>query len=289
MGKRSASWCFTDNENKEEIWGSISCQYIVYGREVAPTTGQKHLQGYIKFPIVKSFKQVKQLHDSAHWEPCKSGPASITYCKKDGDFYERGEVPTPGKRTDLADVYETIKTGASYADVLDAHPSAAIQYSQGIIRAIHAQIAHRSQDTIPEVHWFHGPTASGKSRTAFEQAGPDAYVWCATGKFWEGYTGQTHVIFDDFRPEQMSFSLLLRVLDRYRFTVETKGSSCPLAATHFWITTPLSPDATYTATNHNTGATWERENIAQLVRRCSEIRDFGTLSWVPGTIARQST
>jgi len=283
MAKRSRTWCFTDNECKEEIWNAMECKYVVYGREVAPSTGQAHLQGFIQFANDMSFKRVKELHSTAHWEVARSADASEIYCKKDGDFVERGTRPGKGqgKRTDLEQVYEAIKEGASFREVLEIHPAAAIQYSRGIQQAIAAQIDHRSQDITPEVHWYYGLPGTGKSRAAFAEAGEDAYVWCATGKFWEGYTGQTKVILDDFRPADMPFAVLLRVIDRYRYTVETKGASCPLAATQFWITTPLSPTDTYTGTNHVTGETWEKENIKQLTRRVSDVRSFAHPLHVP--------
>lgn len=283
MARRSRSWFFTDNECKEEIWDQLPCRYILYGRERGSETQHAHLQGYVIFDRDTSFKQVKAMHDGAHWEATRSLEAADKYCKKEGDWKERGLKPQAGqgKRNDLETVYAAIKEGASYRDILEVAPAAAIQYSRGIQQAIAAQVEHRSQDVAPEVHWYYGPPGTGKSRTAFAEAGEDAYVWCATGKFWEGYTGQTRVILDDFRPSNMPFAILLRVLDRYRFTVETKGASCPLAATQFWITTPLSPTDTYSGTNHFTGETYETENIKQLIRRITDLRSFAHPLHVP--------
>ena len=270
---RFRSWCFTDNENKESVWDSLECQYVLYGREVA-STGQNHLQGVVTFAREKTLVAVKKLHPGCHWEPTISMPASITYCKKENNFVERGVPLAQGKRTDLDAVVALVKEGATLKRVAEEHPESIIRYGQGIQKLINLRIEHRLQDVVPEVHWFYGPTATGKSQTAFMEAGLDAYVHCSTGKFWEGYSGQTNVIFDDFRPDQVPFAILLRVLDRYRMTVETKGSSCPLAATKFWITTPNDVATTYTKTNHKDGSTWETENIQQLQRRVTE-RRFG--------------
>lgn len=274
MSKRCRTWCFTDNECKEAVWDSIDCQYVLYGRETAPTTGQRHLQGIVTFGAVRSLAQVKKLHPTAHLEPAISVPASIAYCKKDGDFVERGVPLAQGHRSDLDAVIAMVNEGATLKSIAEVHPGAIVRYHQGIAKLISLKVDHRSQDVTPQVFWFHGPSASGKSRAAFEEAGPDAYVYCKTGKFWEGYCGQTNVIFDDFRPDQMPFAILLSVLDRYRMQVEVKGGSCPLAATKFWITTPDDVATTYTRTNHVTGGTWETENITQLQRRVVE-RRFG--------------
>lgn len=278
---RHRSWCFTDNECLADVWASAPCKYIVYGVETAPTTGQRHFQGFIMFQHAKSFAAVKLVHPRCHWEVARNVRASIEYSKKDGVVTERGTPPAQGKRTDFEDVYELIKDGGSYEDILEVNPGIAIKNVQGVKAAIASQVQHRSQDVAPQVHWFWGPTGSGKSREAFLQAGEDAYVWCSTGKFWEGYMGQKNVIMDDFRPDQINFALLLKILDRYRMTVEVKGGSCKLAATNFWITTPQDPRSTYTGRNHITGQTWERENIDQLVRRCTEVRQFGAVQLYP--------
>lgn len=49
---RSYAWCFTlNNYTDEEIrrLESLECERLVVGKEVAPTTGTPHLQGYIRF------------------------------------------------------------------------------------------------------------------------------------------------------------------------------------------------------------------------------------------------
>jgi len=288
LPSRSRNYAFTDNTNDTAFWDAVDCKYVVYGKEVAPTTGQPHLQGTIVFEHAKSVSAVRQLFPQAHWEICRSVHASIKYCKKEGDFTERGSPPSQGKRTDFHDVYDSIREdNATYEDILELNPRIAIQYTQGFKSAINIQVKHRSQDVVPEVHWFYGPTASGKSRQAFLEAGENAYVVPTTGRFWDLYSGETEVIFDDFRVGQIDFALLLKILDRYRMSVEVKGSSVKLAATKFWITTPLDPVNTYTKHNHNTGQDYINENINQLVRRCTDIRRFGPLPEYPIFINEQ--
>ena len=51
--------------------GGIKCVYNVFGEEVAPTTGTKHLQGFICFSDAKTMSAVKKVMgvDSIHLEP----------------------------------------------------------------------------------------------------------------------------------------------------------------------------------------------------------------------------
>jgi len=107
-----------------------------------------------------------------------------------------------------------------------------------------------------QVYW--GRTGSGKSRRAWEEAGLDAYSKDPNTKFWCGYSGQTNVVIDEFRG-RIDVSHLLRWLDRYPVSVEIKGSSVPLSATSYWITSNLDPRQWF--------PDLDPETLAALIRR----------------------
>jgi len=60
------------------------------------------------------------ISDTAHREmiPATCEEASIRYCKKDGNFFEAGNVPTrePGTRTDLKKLIENNATLGALMD-----------------------------------------------------------------------------------------------------------------------------------------------------------------------------
>uniref|UniRef100_UPI0040488E22 hypothetical protein n=1 Tax=Shewanella sp. TaxID=50422 RepID=UPI0040488E22 len=60
------------------------------------------------------------------------------------------------------------------------------------------------------------------------------------------------------------FHVLLRLLDRYPYQVETKGGSRQLLAETMIITCPFMPEEMYNG----------REDIKQLLRRIDEIKLF---------------
>lgn len=91
---------------------------------------------------------------------------------------------------------------------------------------------------------YWGPTGTGKSHRAWEEAGPDAYPKNARTKFWDGYRGHSHAVVDEFRGA-IDVGNLLTWLDRYPVSVEIKGSAVPLQVTHFWICSNLSPENWY--------------------------------------------
>lgn len=109
---RTTSYVFTHNNYSAatlEHYGSIasdeSCVYLVYGKEVAPTTGTPHLQGYVQFSVRKRINVVRRLFPGAHLELARGTPEQCrNYCIKDGDFTEFGDFDScvsQGKRTDI--------------------------------------------------------------------------------------------------------------------------------------------------------------------------------------------
>lgn len=92
------------------------------------------------------------------------------------------------------------------------------------------------------VYW--GRTGAGKSRRAWEEAGFQAYPKDPRTKFWDGYQGQEHVVFDEFRGD-IAINHILRWIDRYPVIVETKGSATVLKATKFWFTSNICPRQWY--------------------------------------------
>jgi RNA helicase. len=100
------------------------------------------------------------------------------------------------------------------------------------------------QAVVRNAFVFWGVTGTGKSRRAWEEGGVGAYSKDPRTKFWCGYQGETAVIIDEFRGG-IDIAHLLRWLDRYPIRVETKGSSRPLCAVTYWITSNLSPAQWY--------------------------------------------
>lgn len=126
---------------------------------------------------------------------------------------------------------------------------------------------------------FWGPTGTGKSHKAWAEAGLDAYPKAPTTKFWDGYQGQENVVIDEFFG-QIEISHMLRWLDRYPVTIETKGSGTVLKATKIWITSNINPRDWYPqASAEQQAALRRRLQIVHwpLVRKVSEVVDLTTI------------
>lgn len=111
VSPRSSRWCFTiPNWTAEDVarLDAVEVTYMVYGREVAPTTGMRHLQGFVIFPHARRLTGILAEVVRGHWEITRGTSAQARdYAKKDGDFTERGNFPDrQGRRTDLERIIE---------------------------------------------------------------------------------------------------------------------------------------------------------------------------------------
>lgn len=263
--RQASRFCFTLNnftDVDEERLRTLECKYIVYGREVAPSTGTKHLQGMVIFARSRRFgSAVAAIGGGAHLEIVRDAVASQAYCKKDGDFYERGEFSTPGKRTDTKAIKDAVLGGRLVVDLLDhedMNPQT-LRYAEGLQKYITPPTLVRT------IRWYWGPSGAGKTSSALAEAQEAGGSICLLSGnlrvFLNGYAGQVNVIIDDFRGDSIELKELLTLLDRYPKTVNVKGSSVPWMAQRIWITCPNHPkDVWYGAAS----------DAGQLMRRIIE-------------------
>lgn len=271
MSGRFRNWCFTLNNYTEEDESFIrhleynkQVKYLIVGKEKGEQ-GTPHLQGFIVYHNVKKFNEVKKfLGERYHIEQCQGSiEQNIAYCSKDDEYIELGERPKKkGARTDIEKVKEQIKNHVPIDEVINS----ATSYQS----ARHAELLFKYQSQPkPQkrtIKWYYGPTGTGKTRQAIEESEDNYYITMNTLKWWDGYTGQKYIIVDDFRKDFCTFHELLRILDRYPYRVNIKGSSLWLQPTteYIIITSAYHPKDVY-----NT-----REDVEQLLRRIDKIEEF---------------
>lgn len=267
MSKKQRDFAFTCNNYQAEhleLCDTTDCQYIIYGKETAPTTGTPHLQGYVYFhsPRTESSVRKEWIGFSIEHRYKGSTPAqAAAYCKKSGNFVERGELPKQGRRSDLDEIKDIIQETNSMREVVTVAKSL-----QSVRMAeIYLKYHEKPRNWECKVEWYYGVSGSGKTRTAFEKfKDQDYYVAMTTGKWFEGYDAQPCVIIDDIRNDFMSYSEFLKLIDRYEFRVQTKGGSRQFLAKHIIITSPYHPKYLWDTS----------ESKTQLLRRISDIREF---------------
>lgn len=265
MTQRSRGWILTVNnwtdEQVEKLKG-MDTSYIIIGSETAPTTGTRHLQVYLHFENPRSFKSIQKSMPNC-WIGKADGSAEKNklYCSKEEVLYENGNVPKPGKRSDLDKAREIVKSGGGMKQVVEECNS----YQSVRMAECWLKYNEPGRDWQPEVLWFWGKSGSGKTKKARELC-RDPWISGRNLRWWDGYDAHEDVIVDDFRKDFCTFHELLRILDRYPYRVEVKGGSRQLLAKRIIITAPEKPEDVYDT----------REDLAQLIRRINSIVHFDT-------------
>jgi len=101
-GKKDRSevkrWCYT-HFNLEALptpcIPDADCQYRIEGKEVCPTSGRDHIQGFVILVKACRWTAFKKLYPLiSDFRKAKGNPfQNFTYCSKDGDFTEFGPRP----------------------------------------------------------------------------------------------------------------------------------------------------------------------------------------------------
>lgn len=224
----------------------VGC-YLVFGYEVAPTTGTPHLQGFVYFVNKKAFSSVlKILPKGCHFEEIeKSVTANIRYCKKDGNFEEFGKLPSELRRQSEA----PRRSNPRVSREMLMNTSLSRLVDDGVVSVYSVPTLRRARDILamenePYTHddvrgvWYYGEPGVGKSYKARTE-NPDAYIK-AQNKWFDGYAGQKVIILDDLDSACLGHYLKIWA-DRYSCVGETKGSTVQLVHEKFIVTSNYHP------------------------------------------------
>lgn len=236
--------------------------YMVFQREKCPKTGKLHWQGYIELHKKRRFTSLKKLYPTWHMEAKKgSQKQAIAYCTKTETRVSEpviiGEPKKQGKRNDIALAKQFVQEGKSVRDFIDECNKPNYQN----IRTMEKLLVYKEKprDFKPIVIWLYGPTGSGKTKVAKILSDYLGDTWWSAKdlRWWHNYDAHEVTIFDDFRKDFCTFHELLRILDRYPYSIENKGGFRQLLAKYMIITSPYSALHTYIT----------REDVNQLIRR----------------------
>ena len=263
--KQSTRHCFTLNnytDNDVELLRCFyveCCKYLVCGKEVGES-GTPHLQGFFTLKLKLSMRGVhKALGTSSIALLVASGTSfqAATYCKKgeqtkeewdslkeSGPNYglnfqgeEFGQVPSPGKRTDLDLLCDAVEEGKSMLEVSKIHPASHVRNYRGLANLQALNTQPYEHPTVRGIYYW-GPPGTGKSHTARSLC-PESLCIKAQSKWWDGYAGESHVLLDDLDGNFLGHHLKIWA-DKCACTGEIKGGVVTLCHTTFIITSNYS-------------------------------------------------
>lgn len=267
-------WCFTLNNYTPEEVAALKTlaedgkvKYIVWGYEVAPTTGTPHLQGYMEFPRDRQRSTIVRMPGCARLanvqERHGTQEQAINYCKKDGNWEEHGTRKSQGARNDVKELVAKIKAGELTVDEIALEDPVLYNQYGRTLREIEDIVRRklRRPAVMPNCFWYYGETECGKSHAAIAEAGPDRYDYNPDDHgWWDAYRGEKNVVINELRGG-IPYATLLRLCDKWPTTVPRRGREpTPFMAENIWVTSSMHPSRVYPNLD-------EQDSLEQLRRR----------------------
>lgn len=131
---RNRTWCFTINNDIASDMDFLdhSFKYLLFGFEKGKE-GTPHIQGFFVLHEGKTVKSLKKIFPRAHLEVTKGTfEQNYKYCTKEGEFWEFGEKPQQGHRTDLDSLVSMISDGSTREEIKARYPKMYFMYKKKI-------------------------------------------------------------------------------------------------------------------------------------------------------------
>ncbi len=249
-------------------------------------SGTPHMHMVLEDPAKVRFSAVRKLFPSVHIEPTMgSKKQAEDYILKRGKFAEKehtviipavfhGEISaSQGSRSDLADIENLIEQGMTPDEIMDI--SIKYRRHKPLIKDTFFRKKYKDTPYTREVtvYWHVGESGSGKSYTANEliEKHGEANVYVlndySTGGF-DMYEAQPVLFMDEFKGN-MSFQMLLNILDRYKTQIHCRYANVYMLWTEVHITSIFPPEEAYKFMVEKENQNMDK--IQQLLRRLSYI------------------
>lgn len=212
---------------------------MCFGKELCPTTGTPHLQGFLILANPSTLSAIRKRLPGVHVECSLGSPdQNRVYCSKTGEFSEYGVPP-------VSDTAKGDREISRYSLAWD-------QATTGRLDDIDADIRIRCYNTLKRIKydyrpvpehltsvcgtWIYGEAGCGKTTSVFT-AYPDLYSKPIKSKWWDGYADQPIVLFDDVSIYERELGTLLKhAADSKTFYIESKGLQYPIRPTRVFVT-----------------------------------------------------
>nr|ANB82426.1 replication protein [Porcine serum-associated circular virus] len=272
--------------NKEELLTFLKTiyndkiEYIVVCKENHHETDGEHYHAYIKFntrAVINAnhltYRGVRPNLEKVS----KTAWRAIEYVKKDGNYIEEG-TSTDVKKLTTQEKYKIIKE-KTYIEIFEMATLSLPELCKvkQIQRELIVNDWPMNGSKERKVYWFYGPTGTGKTRKATEMM-IELYGenWVSlTGNlrtFFDPYNGEKGVIFDDIRKGSIVWNTLLTITDRYKTSVNVKGSRIPWLAETIIFTSPQHFEEVFTTEKDGQREQWD--GLDQFARRITKVEEF---------------
>lgn len=263
---RLRRWCFTLNVSDDyerrgfetRLEAPTVVRYAIFQEEKAPSTGQRHFQGYVQLLKAFTLGQLKRFlnEPTIHLEPqlAPKAIAAIDYCRAEHKRIPGTEVfeyGTPARQAQgLQGAVEAAREGQGIRSIANEFSIEFVKHPQGLTKL--AAMNTPARDWEMKIFICYGETGTGKSSWSFWKAknefGGDFYVIkepCGGRWWWPNYNGEEVAIFDDFSCSRLKRLDLMTLMDRYEMKIEFKGGMTQFRSKVLIITTNEDPKDWY--------------------------------------------
>lgn len=272
------------NSSLQKIKGLV---YYCMSREIGQE-GTSHIHIYVCFKNPKRFTSMKNIFPAGHLETVKgTSKDNRDYIFKEGkhkgtdkeetnikeSHFEYGELPieSQGQRSDLADLYDNIKSGLNDIELIEQNANNLLRLEK-IQRVRNSIRFEKFKNVFREVKVFYiyGETGVGKTRYVFEKFGfNNLYRVTDYEHPFDTYNGQDCIIFDEFIG-QLSLVNMLMFLDGYPLELPSRYFNKQACYTNVYMLSNLSFENLVSKYSRNNSS----EQIQAFRRRVNNIYEM---------------
>lgn len=307
---QSRKWLLTINNPTEHgithelLTSTLKSQKSLLYYSMGDEIGQEqtpHIHIFVAYRSGMRFSSLKRKFPTAHIDYCngtalenkeyvfKSGEkyhkdenGSYEYTDSTGKVHkgvhyddtneEYGELPEdrPGKRRDLDELYDLIKSGASTYEILETNP----QYIDRIdkiekVRQTLLEEKYKNTWRTLDVTYIWGVTGTGKTRSVMDRYGyENVYRVTDYDHPFDSYHGQDVIVFEEFR-SSLKIDDMLKYLDGYPLEFPARYMNKQACFTKVYLISNINLKAQYPNVQKQETRTWEA-----FIRRIHTVQIF---------------
>ena len=243
--------------------------YVVFSSPVRFTTIKRNFPtAHIEAALGTSEENRLYVQKQGKWATSNKAETSIK-----GSFEEWGELPQEkgaGARSDIYELYQKIKSGATDYELLESNPKN-MRLLSYIERTRQAIAKENVKNTFRQltVSYIFGETGVGKTRYVMESFGYDKVFRVTDYKHpFDNYSGQEILCFDEFS-DGVPIRDMLKYLDGYPLELPCRYANRWAAYTQVFILSNSALDEQYKSEQFDHPELWHA-----LLRRLTTVQQF---------------
>lgn len=221
-------------------------KYLVVDQQIGEETKRYHKQWFVRLKSacrMAGAKRILGCRDEdgklvGHVEIPRDNEAARLYCIEDakktriagteprivGDWKECHQ----GYRSDIDAMLAEIKDGASFKDIMETYT---VTWARNInaVKQMFAENEPKYHNRkVPKCVVWWGPPGSGKTTKLIQKIedlrarGHTVYEYSEDNGWWDGYTGQEVIVFNNFEDKDFDRTTWIRIVDKGNFAVKRR-------------------------------------------------------------------